>query len=75
MNLSQVEKVANILQTDSKLFKDLTLKRSTKIKDLTNDPFNLNNLPKKALNTVVTQVALRGDKAACEAIFEKIQAE
>ena len=54
MNLSQVEKVANILQTDSKLFKDLTLKRSTKIKDLTNDPFNLNNLPKKALNTVVT---------------------
>jgi len=75
MNLSQVEKVANILETDSKLFKDLTLKRSTKIKDLTNDPFNLNNLPKKALNTVVTQVALRGDKAACEAIFEKIQAE
>jgi len=75
MNLSQVEKVANILQTDSKVFKDLTLKRSTKIKDLTNEPFNLNNLPRKALNTVVTQVALRGDKAACEAIFEKIQAE
>ena len=57
------------------MFKDLTLKRSTKIKDLANDPFNLNNLPKKALNTVVTQLSLREDKKACEAIFEKIQAE
>jgi hypothetical protein len=72
MNLSQAEKVADILQKDSKVFKDLTLKRSTKIKDLTNNPFNLNNLPKKALENVVTELTLRGDKAACEAIFEKI---
>ena len=55
MNLSQAEKVADILQKDSKVFKDLTLKRSTKIKDLTNNPFNLNNLPKKALENVVTE--------------------
>lgn len=75
MEENEAEEIAEVLKSDAKMFKQLVLKRSTKPKDPNKDAFCLTNLPKKALENVITEVSLKGDKAACQAIFEKISAE
>lgn len=51
------------------------MKRTIKPKDPLHNAFCLQNLPKKALENVITDFSLKGDEAACQAIFDKINAE
>jgi hypothetical protein len=75
MEASKAEEMADVLKSDTQMFKQLVLKRSVKSKDPSHDAFCLTNLPKKALENVITAVSLKGDESACQAIFERISAE
>lgn len=73
--MNEAEEVVDVIKSDSKLFKQLVMKRTIKPKDPLHNAFSLQNLPKKALENVITDFSLKGDEAACQAIFDKINAE
>ena len=75
MEANEAEEVEDVIKSDSKLFRQLVMKRSVKPKDPLRNAFSLQNLPKKALENVITDFSLKGDEAACQAIFDKINAE
>jgi hypothetical protein len=65
------EKVRNLMDDNPTLVRELSHKRSLKIK---NPQFysNINELPKKALQNCLTAVILKGDKEAVTSIIHKI---
>ena len=65
METIKAEEVAEVLRSNNNMFKTLVLKRSIRRKDPNQDAFDLQNLPKKALENVITETSLKGDKAAC----------
>jgi len=65
MEINQADDVASLVVSDNRLFKKLVMKRTIACKDPQHDAFSLQNLPKKALDNIITETSLKGDKTAC----------